>query len=200
MNTVKEVVEKYDKLLAINKELEKNNRELAEHYDEKLRELADLQEENNALQIEIDRNLLINDSDSEVKNPTFDEELVKVSELEKIQTRSVELERQLEEKSQNLDQFRKEAKVTKERLTQDLTKFLEEVKQLRIKLQEKSDAFDVQQKKLEAAQIQQEILNKKLEESERILQKVQSEKGQEIDNLKLNFVLLNQRSQEAEKV
>jgi hypothetical protein len=197
---VKEIVRKYNELLEINKELEESNQELAGNYVKKLKELADLQEENNALQNEINRNLLISDSDSEVKISTFDEELAKVSQLEKIQMRNAELEKQLEENRQNLDEVRKATEITKERLTQDLAKGLEEVKQLRIKLQEKNDAFTTQQKNLEAAQIQQEILNKKLEESEQLLQKFQSEKVQEIENLKLNSVLLNQRTQEAEKV
>lgn len=197
---MKEIVRKYNELLEINKELEESNQELAGNYVKKLKELADLQEENNALQNEINRNLLISDSDSEVKISTFDEEFAKVSQLEKIQMRNAELEKQLEENRQNLDEVRKATEITKERLTQDLAKGLEEVKQLRIKLQEKNDAFTAQQKNLEAAQIQQEILNKKLEESEQLLQKFQSEKVQEIENLKLNSVLLNQRTQEAEKV
>jgi len=200
INAVKEIVRKYNELLEINKELEESNQELAGNYVKKLKELADLQEENNALQNEINRNLLISNSDSEVKISTFDEEFAKVSQLEKIQMRNAELEKQLEENRQNLDEVRKATEITKERLTQDLAKGLEEVKQLRIKLQEKNDAFTTQQKNLEAAQIQQEILNKKLEESEQLLQKFQSEKVQEIENLKLNSVLLNQRTQEAEKV
>ena len=204
------IVEKYNKLVVINEELERSVQELAELYNNKLGELADLQEENIALQAENDRHFLISNSSLKVKSFTLDEELAKNSELEKTQKKNVELERQLKEKIQELNKVREEAKSAKESLTRSLAQSLEEINklkdesdnkldalrkvdQLRTKLQEKNSAYDAQQRKIE-------ILSKKLEESRRILQRIHSEKDQEIGSLKSNFLLLSQRSQEAEKV